>query len=75
MCVPVSGPVPSSGRIVARAFSPATVASTLHVGPQDELGAAHAALSAWIADHGFEVAGRVIERCLNSPGDDTSAAD
>lgn len=70
VCVPLSGGVKASGAITARVLPGGTVATTLHVGPYDELAGAYAAVTAWIAQNGFEVAGPVRERYLNGPADD-----
>ncbi len=67
--VPVPVPIVASGRMHSRLLPAMTVARTLHVGPYEQLGDAHAALSAWIAANGCEVVGPVRERYLNGPGD------
>jgi effector-binding domain-containing protein len=75
VCVPYAGDITASGRIASRVLPAATVAETLHVGPYDELPAAYAALSGWIAEHGLESVGPVRERYLNAPGPGVSPAD
>jgi effector-binding domain-containing protein len=67
--VPIDQPVAADARIDRRMLPAMTVARTLHVGPYETLGNAYAAVSAWIRDHGFEVAGPIRERYLNGPGD------
>ena len=49
-------------------------AECLHVGPYAELGGAHQALWAWMAQHGLQPAGPAYEFYLNDPAD-TAAAD
>lgn len=73
-CVPYIGDIATSGRITARVLPGGVVAEVLHVGPYDELHFAHAALSGWVAQHGFEPAGPVRERYLNEPGPDVPPA-
>ena len=68
VCVPVAEFVSATGRIQTRVLPAVTVARTLHVGPYEELGAAYAALTAWVGDHGYEAAGPTQERYLNGPG-------
>lgn len=68
-CVPVMQIDADSGTVQARVLPAVTVASTLHVGRYEDLGAAYAALTDWIASHGFDIAGAVQERYLNGPGD------
>ena len=70
VCVPVSGPAPVDGRILARTLAAATIVRTLHVGPYEELGSAYAALGEWVGDHGYHAAGPIRERYLTGVGDD-----
>jgi effector-binding domain-containing protein len=67
--VPTDQPVAVSGRMKSRMLPAMTVARTLHVGPYERVGAAYAAVSTWIRNHGFEVAGPISERYLSGPGD------
>jgi effector-binding domain-containing protein len=74
VAVPVAQAVSATGRINARELPAVTVARTLHVGPYDDLEAAHAALTEWIRSNGFEAAGPVQERYLDGPGNQVSPA-
>ena len=67
--VPVAEPIVTSGHVQSRVLPAMTVARTLHVGPYEQLADAYATLSAWVDEHGFVVAGPVLERYLNGPGD------
>ena len=67
-CAPIAREVVATGRISARVLSATTVAETLHVGPYEALGEAYGALTGWIAQNGYEVAGPVRETYLNEPG-------
>lgn len=44
-----------------------TVATTMHQGPYEEVGAAYERLMAWIAERGLEVSGPPMEAYLNDP--------
>lgn len=45
-------PCPLTGRVVASALPAGTTAMTIHRGPFGEVGAAHAAVLRWSAEHG-----------------------
>jgi effector-binding domain-containing protein len=70
-CVPVDRTVEPGAPVRAFTLPAADVAMTTHVGPYEGLAEAYAALSAWIADHGYRSAGPVRERYLNGPSDGT----
>ena len=73
VAIPISRPVLSEGRVQARVLPAATVASTLHVGPYEALGAAYTAVTDWIAVNTCEAAGPFQERYLNGPDQATPA--
>jgi effector-binding domain-containing protein len=64
---PVSEPVESAGRVVGRTLPGALVAAAIHAGPYDEIGPAYTAITAWIQEHGHEVAGPPREVYLTDP--------
>ena len=68
VCVPIATGVTATGGIHDRVLPPITVATTLHVGPYEELETAYGALTTWIGENGFEAAGPLQERYLNGPG-------
>jgi effector-binding domain-containing protein len=74
VCVPVARIVSAVGRVRARVVPAGTVASTLHLGRYEQLGAAYAALMQWVHDSGFEAAGPIRERYLTGPGDEVAPA-
>lgn len=55
--VPVSGPIPPTGRIDYRRLPEVRAASILHRGDYEGLGSSLAALRAWVASSGLEEAG------------------
>jgi effector-binding domain-containing protein len=55
--VQVAGTFVGAGRVVPSELPAGTVATTVHRGPYDGLGAAHAAVRAWCADHGHQLTG------------------
>ena len=65
--VPVGSPVLVVGRVEASSLPAGRVATTLHVGPYQDLAAAHDAVEAWIREHGFEPAGPHWEFYLSEP--------
>lgn len=76
VCVPVGRPVEASGgRVESRTLPAATVARTLHVGPYDQIGPAHLAVTDWLADHDLRPVGPVRERYLVGPGDAVAPRD
>jgi effector-binding domain-containing protein len=50
--VEVAGPFPSDGRVVPSATPSGRIASTIHMGPYQLLGNAHAAIRQWCRDNG-----------------------
>jgi effector-binding domain-containing protein len=75
VCVPVATPVSAKGGVESRILPAMTVARTLHVGPYEDLGGAYDAVTDWIRGRGFELAGPMRERYLNSPDDNVSPAE
>jgi effector-binding domain-containing protein len=67
--VPVAVPIAATTKVASRVLPAMTVAHTLHIGPYEKLSEAYRAVSTWITDHGFAVAGPIEERYLNGPGD------
>ena len=55
--VQVAGPFAASGRVIPSQLPAGRVATTVHHGPYDGLGAAHAAVHAWCATHGHVLTG------------------
>ena len=52
ICVPVSGPVTSVGRVVGRKVPAVTVAQTVYSGPYENLGAAWGEFDMWMRENG-----------------------
>lgn len=65
---PVASKAPGKAKIKAGAIPGGLVATTLHVGPYDQLSAAHEAIDQWIAANGKEAAGELWEAYINDPG-------
>jgi effector-binding domain-containing protein len=55
--VEISGGFPGEGEVIGTETPAGEVATTLHVGPIERLGAAHEAIHAWRAVHGRDLAG------------------
>jgi len=66
--LPLAAPAAGRGEIEAGALRPGPAATTLHVGPYDELPQAHAAVQAWIAEQGLTPADAPWEVYLTDPG-------
>jgi effector-binding domain-containing protein len=64
---PLDGPVTTAGRVVPDRLPGGTVATTLHTGGYDEVGAAYTATTAWLADEGLAVTGVPWESYLDGP--------
>lgn len=64
---PVNGTAQASADIRELALPEATVASVLHVGPYEELGATYEALMSWLATEKKTIAGPFREFYLNDP--------
>jgi effector-binding domain-containing protein len=55
--VELDAPFAGHGEVVPSATPAGTVATTVHFGPYNQLGAAHQAICAWCAQHGYALAG------------------
>ncbi len=66
--LPVAKPLDNKGNIKASQLPGGMVATTLHVGPYEKLGGAHAALQSWARKNGKKVTGGVWESYLTDPG-------
>jgi effector-binding domain-containing protein len=64
---PTSGAVAASGRVVPSELPGGTVATTLHTGAYDGVGAAYAAAESWLAEHRMVAAGAPWESYLDGP--------
>ncbi|MFK7916719.1 MAG: helix-turn-helix domain-containing protein [Ilumatobacter sp.] len=62
-------PPPAESGIIAGELSAGLAAVTIHKGPYDDLGDAHAALDRWIAECDHEPAGDLWELFLTDPGE------
>jgi len=67
VCMPVVPGATDGEQVALEEVPGGTVASTVHVGPYHEIGAAYAAVQAWMAEHGRQPAGMVRETYLNDP--------
>jgi effector-binding domain-containing protein len=73
--VPVSEPAEDRGRVRAYVLEAGAVATTLHLGAYDEIGAAYQAVVDWILSHGHEMAGPPRECYLVSPNETSNPAE
>lgn len=64
---PVSSPVTQVGRVEPDRLPGGPAATTMHVGSYEGVAAAFKAVQAWVADHGFVVAGDPWESYLDEP--------
>lgn len=64
---PVSSPVTQVGRVEPDRLPGGPAATTMHVGSYEGVAAAFEAVQAWVADHGFVVAGDPWESYLDEP--------
>ena len=64
---PVAGAAVPEGEVEIVMLPGGPTARTMHVGPYSGIGAAYAATSAWIAAHGYAVAGPPWESYLDGP--------
>ncbi|HEX7951159.1 MAG TPA: GyrI-like domain-containing protein [Candidatus Limnocylindrales bacterium] len=67
VCAPIPGPVdpPEGWRLLD--LPAGILASIVHIGPYETLGAAYDELEAWIAEHGYAVHGAPREVYLSEP--------
>jgi effector-binding domain-containing protein len=66
-CIPVEHGVPARGRIRPGELAAGTIASTVHEGPYDDMGAAFDAVWSWIEAEGHEPAGPPRDVVLVGP--------
>ena len=64
---PVDGAVQPSGRVASDELPGGTVATTLHTGAYDAVGAAYTATTDWLTEHGLTVSGVPWETYLDGP--------
>lgn len=65
---PVARPLPGEGPIQASMLPGGLWAKVLAAGPYDQLAATYAALTAWIAEHGYTPTGVAYEAYCSEPG-------
>jgi len=64
---PISKDLPGKGNIQASRIPGGKAATCVHVGPNDKIEPAYAALTQWIKDKGYEATGVAYEFYLNDP--------
>ena len=64
VCFPVSGAAEGEG---VKTLEAREVAAAIHRGPYHEVGATYEALTQWIAEEGYQIAGPAEEVYLNNP--------
>jgi effector-binding domain-containing protein len=67
LCMPVVAGAQSGDRVTVEEVPGGLCASTVHVGPYNEVGKAYVALQKWMTDNGRAPAGPVREVYLNDP--------
>ena len=67
VCMPVVPGASDGERVAVERVPGGTVASTVHLGPYNEIGKAYTALQKWMTDAGRRPAGMVREVYLNDP--------
>ena len=67
LCIPVARAIVGDGEVSSRQVSGGTVAVTVHHGPYLEIAPAYHVLTAWMAEHGYEVTGPPREIYLSDP--------
>ena len=65
--MPVARRFEAPAGVTIRTLDGGRIATTVHEGPYDEVGAAYSAITAWIADHRKVSTGAPRERYLNDP--------
>jgi effector-binding domain-containing protein len=65
--MPIARGFEAPSDVTIRTLDGGRIATTVHEGPYDEVGAAYNAVTAWIADHRKVSAGPPRERYLNDP--------
>lgn len=69
MGFPVAGALQGDGDMQPGELPGGKAASCIHVGPYDQLEPVYAALSAFVAEQGYEATGVAYESYLNDPGE------
>lgn len=64
---PTTGPVAEAGRIVSSDLPGGSAAQTIHRGDYSGVGAAYAAVAAWVQEHGYVATGPPWECYLDGP--------
>jgi effector-binding domain-containing protein len=64
---PVARGLAARGEIQASQFPGGKLASVMHVGPYDQMGAAYEALTQWVTEHGYESTGVAYELYYSGP--------
>jgi effector-binding domain-containing protein len=67
VCMPVVPGAVGGDRVALEEVPGGSVASTVHVGPYNEVGKAYVALQKWMTDNGRRPAGMMREIYLNDP--------
>lgn len=67
IAIPVTGTVEDDSEVYQRELEGGVMASTVHRGPYREIAPAYHTVTAWISEHGHEVAGPPREIYLNDP--------
>lgn len=67
LCVPVGAGFDGDATVYSRELEGATMATTIHHGPYEEISAAYHTLTGWIVEHGHEIVGPPRETYLNDP--------
>jgi effector-binding domain-containing protein len=67
LCIPIARPIAGDGEVASREIGGGTVAATVHQGSYEQVGSAHDALRAWIAEQGRPAIGPPREIYLNDP--------
>jgi effector-binding domain-containing protein len=67
ICVPVNGDVDGDTDVYGRELEGGPMASALHRGPYEQIALAYHVVTAWISEHGHEIAGPPREIYLNDP--------
>ena len=67
IAAPVAQAPGAEGGIVVGVLPACQVATTLHIGPYDQLPGAYAAVNAWLAAEGWQIAGAMWEIYENGP--------
>ncbi len=67
ICVPIGGAMSDGAEVYGRELEGGTMATTVHHGPYQQIAPAYHTLTAWISEHGHDVAGPPREIYLNDP--------